>query len=75
VLVGVLGLNMLLVAIVLGLAAYLPGWLAALLIGGLLVIVAGILGYVSWARRVTSPLAATRRTLKEDAQWAKERLA
>lgn len=75
VLVGVLGLNMLLVAIVLGLAAYLPGWLAALLIGGLLVIVAGILGYVSWTRRVTSPLAATRRTLKEDAQWAKERLA
>ena len=75
VLVGVSGLNMLLVAIVLALAAYLPGWLAALLIGGLLVIVAGILGYVSWARRVTSPLAATRRTLKEDAQWAKERLA
>jgi Protein of unknown function (DUF1469). len=75
VLVGVSGLNMLLVAIVLALAAYLPGWLAALLIGGLLVIVAGILGYVSWTRRVTSPLAATRRTLKEDAQWAKERLA
>ena len=43
-------------------------------IGGL-AIVAGILGYVSWARRVRSPLAATRRTLKEDAQWAKERLA
>ena len=75
VLVGVCGLNMLLVAIVLALAAYLPGWLAALLIGGLLAIVAGILGYVSWARRVRSPLAATRRTLKEDAQWAKERLA
>jgi hypothetical protein len=75
VLVGVSGLNMLLVAIVLALASYLPGWLAALLIGGLLVIVAGILGYVSWTRRVTSPLAATRRTLKEDAQWAKERLA
>jgi len=74
-LVGVSGLNMLLVAIVLALAAYLPGWLAALLIGGLLVMVAGILGYVSWARRVTSPLPATRRTLKEDAQWAKERLA
>ena len=75
VLVGVCGLNMLLVATVLALAAYLPGWLAALLIGGLLAIVAGILGYVSWAHRVRSPLAATRRTLKEDAQWAKERLA
>ena len=75
VLVGVLGLDMFLMAIVLALAAYLPGWLAALLIGGVLVIVAGILGYASWTRRVTSPLAATRRTLKEDAQWAKERLA
>ena len=75
VLVGVLGLNMFLVAIVLALVAYIPGWLAALLIGGVLVIVAGILGYASWTRRVTSPLAATRKTLKEDAQWAKERLA
>ena len=69
------GLNMFLTAIALTLAAYLPAWLAALLIGGVLVIVAAILGYASWTRRVTSPLAATRRTLKEDAQWAKERLA
>jgi hypothetical protein len=68
VLVGVL-------AIVLALAAYIPGWLAALLIGGVLVVAAGILGYASWTRRVTSPLAATRKTLKEDAQSAKERLA
>ena len=74
-LVGILGLNMLLMAAVFGLAAYLPAWLAALLIGGVLVIIAGILGYVSWSRRVTTPLAATRKTLKEDAQWAKERLA
>jgi apolipoprotein N-acyltransferase len=75
VLVGVLGLNMFLVAIVLALAAYIPGWLVALLIGGVLVIAAGILGYASWTRRVKSPLATTRKTLKEDAQWAKERLA
>jgi hypothetical protein len=75
VLVGVLGLNMCLMAIVLALAAYLPGWLVALLIGGVLVVAAGILGYASWTRRVKSPLAITRKTLKEDAQWAKERLA
>jgi hypothetical protein len=75
VLVGVLGLNMFLMAIVLALASYIPGWLAALLIGGVLVVAAGILGYTSWTRRVTSPLATTRKTLKEDAQWAKERLA
>ena len=74
-LVGILGINMLLVAAVFALAAYMPAWLAAVLIGIVLVVIAGILGYVSWSRRVTSPLSATRKTLKEDAQWAKERLA
>jgi len=66
---------MLLVAAAFGLAVYLPAWLAAVLIGAVLVVIAGILGYVSWMRRVTQPLAATRKTLREDAQWAKERLA
>jgi uncharacterized protein YciW len=42
--------------------------------GGLLLI-AAIVAYVSWQRRVTAPLALTRKTLKEDVQWAKERLA
>ena len=71
----VLGLNMLLVALVLALAAYMPAWLAALLLGGGLLLIGGIVGYVSWTRRVTKPLAVTRKTLKEDVQWAKERLA
>jgi len=71
----VLGLNMLLVALVLALATYMPGWLAALLLGGTLLVTGGICGYVTWIRRVTKPLAITRKTLKEDAQWAKERLA
>ena len=74
-LVGILGINMFLVAAVFALAAYMPAWLAAVLIGIVLVVIAGILGYVSWSRRVTSPLSATRKTLKEDTQWAKERLA
>jgi len=74
-LVGILGINMFLVAAVFALAAYMPAWLAAVLIGIVLVVIAGILGYVSWSRRVTSPLSATRKTLREDAQWAKERLA
>ena len=75
VLVTVLGLNMLLVALVFALATVMPGWLAALLIGGGLVVIGGILGYVSWTRRVTSPLALTRKTIREDSQWVKERLA
>ena len=71
----VLGLNMLLVALVLALATYMPAWLAALLLGSALLVIGGIVGYVSWTRRVTKPLAVTRKTLKEDMQWAKERLA
>src|SRR6266446_6602587 len=74
-LVTVLGLNILLVALVFALATVMPGWLAALLIGGGLVVIGGILGYVSWTRRVTSPLALTRKTIREDSQWVKERLA
>ena len=73
--VGILGVNMLLVAAAFALAVYMPAWLAAVLIGAVLVVMAGILGYVSWMRRVTEPLVATRKTLREDAQWAKERLA
>ena len=72
---AVLGLNMLLVALVLALATYIPAWLAAVLLGGALLVISGIVGYLSWTRRVTKPLAVTRKTLKEDVQWAKERLA
>src|SRR5207302_7064269 len=30
---------------------------------------------IGWGKRVREPLAATRKTLKEDAQWMKERTA
>jgi hypothetical protein len=72
---ALIGVNMLGVALVFALALVMPGWLAALAVGvGLLGLGAGI-GVISWQRRVTSPLALTRKTLKEDMQWAKERLA
>ena len=72
---GLLGLNMLLVAAVFALALKMPGWVAALMIGGVVLLVAAILASIGWSRRVTSPLAMTRKTLKEDVQWAKERVA
>jgi hypothetical protein len=70
-----LGLNMLLVALVFFLATYMPGWLAALVVGAVLLLIGGFVGYLSWANRVSSPLAVTRKTLNENAQWVKERLA
>jgi hypothetical protein len=72
---GLLGLNLLLVSLVLALTPYVTPWLGALLIGGTLLVAAGVLGYVGWARRVSTPLALTQKTLKEDVQWAKERMA
>jgi uncharacterized membrane protein YqjE len=71
---GLLGLNMLLVALVLGLAVWIPAWVAALITAAVLLVLGAIIGYIGWTRLVT-PLAVTRKTLKEDVQWAKERLA
>jgi len=69
------GLNLLLVVAVFALALWLPGWLAALGLAALMLAGAGVLGLVGWNRRVRTPLAVTRKTVKEDVQWAKERLA
>ena len=70
-----LGINMLLVALVFVLTAYMAAWLAALLVAAVLLVCGGIVGYLSWSRRVTRPLTLTRKTLRETGQWAKERLA
>jgi membrane-bound ClpP family serine protease len=72
---GLLGLNTLLVAVVFALALKMPGWLAALIVGGVVLILAAALGYLGWSWRVTAPLAMTRKTIKEDVQWARERVA
>ena len=72
---GICGLTMLLVAAAAGLAHVMPGWLAALVVGGVVLAIAAGAGLYGWSRRVRSPLAVTRRTLKEDLQWAKEQLS
>ena len=71
----VLGMNLLLVSAVFALTRWMPGWLAALVLAGVVLAVAVGLGLIGWARRDSSPLAVTRKTVKEDMQWAKERLA
>lgn len=70
-----LGLNMLLVAFVFALTALMPGWAAALLVAAGVLVVGAVAGFVGWEYRVTRPLERTRRTLKEDVQWAKEHAA
>ena len=67
--------SLMLVAGVFALATVLPGWLAALILAAAVLLVGTIAGLVGWGKRVTQPMEATRRTLKEDVLWAKERLA
>jgi uncharacterized membrane protein YqjE len=66
--------NLLLVAAVFAIAEELPGWQAALIVAAVVLALGALFGLVGWAKRVKAPLDATQKTLKEDAQWAKERL-
>jgi hypothetical protein len=73
-LLALFGINLLLVAVVFALSRVMPGWLAALALGVLLLAVAGGIGLAAWRRRAGAPLAVTRRKVKEDLEWAKEHL-
>jgi hypothetical protein len=74
--VGLLvGVNVLLLAAIAVLALWLPSWVVALAVGGLLVGVAGLLAYAGWKRHVGSPLMTTRSSLTEDVEWVKRRIA
>jgi uncharacterized membrane protein YqjE len=68
-------LNLLLVTAVFALASIIPGWAAGLIVSAFTLVVAGMAAVIGWNKRVRSPLARTRQTLKEDVQWTKERLA
>jgi uncharacterized membrane protein YqjE len=69
------GLTLLLMAVVLALAMVMPGWLAALTVAGVVIAAGAVAGYVGWIHRPRSPLALTRKSLKEDWEWLKDRVA
>jgi hypothetical protein len=70
-------LNLLLVAVVLGLmqAEVMSGWLAALVVAAVVLAIGTIAGLVGWKKRVRQPLDTTRRSVEENVRWAKERMA
>ena len=72
---GFVALNLLFVTAALALASRMPGWAAGLIVAGFTLVVALAIGLSAWNKRVVDPLARTRRTLKEDVQWSKEKLA
>jgi hypothetical protein len=67
--------NLMLVAVALALGNVMAEWAAALIVAAGVLAVGTIAGVVGWGKRVKNPLESTRRSLKEDALWAKERLA
>ena len=66
----------LLAAAVLGLATVTPGWLAALIVGLLVLAISGVLMLIGKNRFDSRALVPRRtlRTLREDEEWLKERL-
>jgi hypothetical protein len=76
-LVAVLGLNALITAAILGLAAVLPGWLAAIIIAVVLLAVAAVLGLLGKkdVQRAAPPLPTeTIESVKADVATVKERV-
>jgi len=67
--------SLMLVACALALGKVMPDWAGALVVAAVVLAVGTAAGLMGWGKRVKTPLEATRRTLKEDALWAKERLA
>jgi uncharacterized membrane protein len=70
------GLLVVLAAIVLALSNVMPDWAAALLVGAVVLAIAGVLimkGISAFKNASLAP-QQTIQTLKEDAQWAKQQL-
>jgi hypothetical protein len=70
-------LQLLLLALVLALAEaeVMPGWAAALVVAAVVLAVGTVAGLWGWSKRVRKPLDTTRRSVKENVRWARERIA
>ena len=72
---GLAGFTLFLVAVTLALVPFMPGWLAALMVAAVVFGTSVTVGYLAWRQRPRTPLALTRKSLKEDWEWLKEQVA
>jgi uncharacterized membrane protein YqjE len=70
--IALFGAGALVATVILLLALAMPAWVAALIVTVLLLGTAALVGWIGWKRRLHSPLAATRQTLRDDARVIKE---
>jgi uncharacterized membrane protein YqjE len=72
---GMLALAAFCASAVLALANTMEPWTASLIVGVVLLVIAGITMLSVRSKTKKAPLERTQRTVKEDVQWAKERIA
>ena len=74
---ALLTLQMLLVAVAFALAeaGVVPGWAASLIVAAVVLAVGTAAGLWGWAKRVRTPLDATRSSVRQSLRWAKEQVA
>jgi hypothetical protein len=53
----------------------MPGWGAGLLVSSITLAATASIAWLAWSKRVRKLMARTQRTLKDDLQWTKERVA
>jgi uncharacterized membrane protein YqjE len=70
-----LGLASFVVALIFALSRVMDDWLAALVVGVVLLIIGAILAYFGKQRLQLAPLERTRETLREDVEWVKKHQA
>ena len=68
------GVVLLLVAAALALVPFMPGWLAALIVAGVAFGTSVTVGSLGWRQRPRTPLALTRKSLKESWEWLKDQV-
>ena len=73
---GFYGIGFLLLAAVYGLSMVLPGWLAALIVGGVLAVISGAMVVPSAKKlqNVDPTPKKTMRSVEENVQWAKQQM-
>lgn len=72
---GLVGAGVLAASLVLLLAETMPAWLAAIVVGLVLVGVAALVGTSAKKKGFKKPFERTQKSLKEDVQWIQERIA
>lgn len=72
---ALVGVTLLFVAVVLALNLVLAGWLAALIVALAVLTAGAVAAWVGWTYLPRTPLALTRRSLKEDWKWLKDLVA